>query len=61
MVKMLGIGQSAELLSKFFSIREISDKSKGSWEPDDKTHALAKKLIKDREIDPPLDCSGCHR
>lgn len=42
-------------------IRPLDQVTAMGWEPNDKTHALAKKLIKDREIDPPLDCSGCHR
>ena len=42
-------------------IRPLEQVTVMGWESSDNTHTLVKKLIKDRGIDPPLDCSGCHR
>jgi len=42
-------------------IRRQEDLTKMNWVPPDNQQQIAEEVIAQKEITPPLDCSGCHR
>jgi hypothetical protein len=42
-------------------IRPLNEITKMEWKPFEDHSDFAKKVIKDKNITPPTDCSGCHR
>jgi len=42
-------------------IRPLDQVTKMNWQPPDNQIEIAKKIIEEKNITPPTDCSGCHR
>jgi len=42
-------------------LRPISEVTNMKWEAPENQMVFAAKVIKEKNISPPVDCSGCHR
>jgi hypothetical protein len=42
-------------------LRPVEEVTNMNWQPPQNQMSLAQERIKNKNINPPLDCSGCHR